>query len=42
MLSRTFGCVRLVSNRTFAERHPRYQAEGKSIGYSESDHRQPR
>jgi transposase len=37
MLSRTFGCVRLVWNRTLAERHARYQAEGKSISYAESD-----
>jgi putative transposase len=35
MLSRTFGFVRLVWNRTLAERHARYQAEGKS-SYTES------
>jgi putative transposase len=37
MLSRTFGCVRLVWNRTLAERHVRYPAGGKSISYAESD-----
>ncbi len=37
MLSRTFGCVRLVWNRTLAERHARYQAEGKCVSYAESD-----
>jgi len=31
LLSRTFTCVRLAWNRTLAERHARYQAEGKSI-----------
>ena len=35
--SRTFGCVRVVWNRTLAERHARYQAEGKGISYAESD-----
>ncbi len=37
MLARTFGCVRLVWNRTLAERHARYQAEGKGVSYAESD-----
>jgi putative transposase len=37
MLARTFGCVRVVWNRTLAERHARYQAEGKGLGYAESD-----
>ena len=29
ILARTFGCVRVVWNRTLAARHARYQAEGK-------------
>jgi hypothetical protein len=37
MLGRTFGCVRVVWNRTLAARHVRYQAEGKSLSYAESD-----
>ena len=37
ILSRTFGCVRVVWNRTLARRHARYQAEGKSTSYRESD-----
>jgi hypothetical protein len=37
MLARTFGCVRVVWNRALAERHARYQAEGKGISYAESD-----
>ena len=37
ILSRTFGCVRVVWNRTLASRHARYQAEGKSTSYRESD-----
>jgi transposase len=37
MLARTFGCVRVVWNRTLAERHARYQAEGKGTSYAESD-----
>ena len=36
-LLRTFGCVRVVWNRTLATRHARYQAEGKSTSYRESD-----
>ena len=31
VLARTFGCVRVVWNRTLAERHRLYHAEGKSI-----------
>jgi putative transposase len=30
VLARTFGCVRVVWNRTLAARHERYAAEGKS------------
>lgn len=37
MLNRTFGCVRLVWNRTLAERHRRWHAEGKSLSYAASD-----
>jgi putative transposase len=37
VLSRTFGCVRVVWNRTLAARHARYAAEGKSTGYAETD-----
>lgn len=37
MLARTFGCVRVVWNRTLAARHARYQAERKGISYAESD-----
>jgi putative transposase len=37
MLNRTFGCVRVVWNRTLAARHARYAAERKSIGYAETD-----
>jgi putative transposase len=37
MLSRTFGCVRVVWNRTLAARLERYAAEGKSTSYAETD-----
>src|SRR6266498_103069 len=37
MLNRTFGCVRVVWNRTLAARHERYAAEGKSTSYAETD-----
>jgi putative transposase len=37
MLSRTFGCVRVVWNRTLAARHERYAAEGKATSYAETD-----
>jgi putative transposase len=37
MLARTFGCVRLVWNRTLAERHRRWQADGRGLSYAESD-----
>ena len=36
-LARTFGCVRLVWNRTLAERHRLYHTEGKSLSYAASD-----
>jgi putative transposase len=37
MLARTFGCVRIVWNRTLAARHARWQAERKGISYADSD-----
>ncbi len=37
MLARTFGCVRVVWNRTLAERHALYAAEGKSTSYAQTD-----
>jgi putative transposase len=37
VLNRTFGCVRVVWNRTLAGRHARYQETGKGTSYRESD-----
>ena len=37
MLNRTFGCVRVVWNRTLAARHARWQAERKSTSYAQAD-----
>jgi putative transposase len=37
VLTRTFGCVRLVWNRTLAARRARYAAEGKATSYAETD-----
>ena len=37
VLARTFGCVRLVWNRTLADRHRLYRMEGKSLSYAASD-----
>jgi putative transposase len=37
VLARTFGCVRVVWNRTLGERHRLYHAEGKSLSYAASD-----
>ncbi|MDX8051148.1 RNA-guided endonuclease TnpB family protein [Lentzea sp. BCCO 10_0798] len=37
MLSRTFGCVRLVWNKTLAERIRRYRTENAPISYRETD-----
>jgi putative transposase len=37
MLARTFGCVRVVWNRTLAARHARYAAGRKSTSYAETD-----
>lgn len=36
-LGRTFGCVRLVWNKTLAERHRAYHAHGKKTSYKETD-----
>lgn len=37
MLARTFGCIRVVWNRTLAARHQRYAAEGKFTSYAATD-----
>ena len=37
LLRRTFGCVRLVWNRTLAERQRRYTVEQRSTSYRETD-----
>jgi putative transposase len=37
ILARTFGCIRVVWNRTLAERRRLYQAEGTSLCYAASD-----
>jgi putative transposase len=37
ILARTFGCVRVVWNRTLAARLARYHAEGKGTSYAETD-----
>ena len=37
LLNRTFGCVRVVWNRTLAARQARYATERKSISYAQSD-----
>jgi hypothetical protein len=37
MLSRTFGCVRLVWNKTLAARHRRYHAQGRRTTYRGTD-----
>lgn len=36
-LGRTFGCVRLVWNKTLATRHARYHADGASTSYKQTD-----
>jgi putative transposase len=36
-LNRTFGCVRVVWNRTLAERHRRWQAHRTGMSYAASD-----
>jgi putative transposase len=37
VLNRTFGCVRVVWNRTLAARQSRWHSEGKGTSYAESD-----
>lgn len=37
MLNRTFGCVRLVWNKTLSERSQRYRAEGARTSYRQTD-----
>lgn len=37
VLARTFGCVRVVWNRTLAGRHARYAAERRGTSYAETD-----
>jgi len=37
MLNRTFGCVRVVWNRTLAARQARWHAEHKSTSYAQAD-----
>lgn len=37
LLSRTFGCLRLVWNKTLAERHRRWHTDGRSTSYKETD-----
>ena len=37
MLRRTFGCVRVVWNRTLDTRHSRWHLAGKGMSYTESD-----
>jgi transposase len=37
VLARTFGCVRVVWNRTLAARHARYAAEGTRTSYAQTD-----
>ena len=37
MLRRTFGCVRVVWNRTLADRRARWRAERRGTSYAETD-----
>ncbi len=37
MLARTFGCIRVVWNRTLAARHARWHLDGRGTSYAESD-----
>jgi putative transposase len=37
ILGRTFGCVRVVWNRTLATRHARWHADGEGTSYAETD-----
>ena len=36
VLNRTFGCVRVVWNRTLAWRHERYRAEQVKTGFTQA------
>jgi putative transposase len=36
-LNRTFGCIRVVWNRTLDERHRRWHADHKGVSYAQSD-----
>lgn len=36
-LGRTFGCVRLVWNKTLDQRHRAYHAHGEKTSYTETD-----
>ena len=37
MLNRTFGCVRLVWNKTLSERNVRWRTDGRQTSYAETD-----
>jgi putative transposase len=37
ILTRTFGCIRVVWNRILTERHRLYRSEGKGLSYAASD-----
>jgi putative transposase len=37
VLNRTFGCVRLVWNKTLADRHAAYHQRGESTSYKQTD-----
>ncbi len=37
MLTRTFGCVRLVWNKTLADRHTAYHQRGQTTSYRQTD-----
>ncbi|WP_433246092.1 RNA-guided endonuclease InsQ/TnpB family protein [Actinomadura nitritigenes] len=37
VFGRTFGCVRLVWNKTLAERHCAWHADGRRTSYKETD-----
>jgi putative transposase len=37
LFGRTFGCVRLVGNKTLAERHRAWHTHGRRVTYAETD-----
>jgi len=37
ILNRTFGCIRVVWNKTLDDRQSAYATEGRSVGYAETD-----